>query len=731
MKTSIRYILSFLLIAMICIGALAGGSYILYGDYSRNQIEEKFLVKFSAAQIQADQLMETLLQYEQQLSQDLISLNDESETAFTVDSTKLVPLLNNFETNVDFPVSLMVFVRSNPQWIYTSSGVLNYWQYEDRLLEEGINPEDSMLYSRLLTASKPIMYCASPNNSKLILILPLGSAWSAYPATLVMMMDESVISDYFNDIGATTSLYAMDTFGQLVLLSPAEGSPVFDPATLYDSNTTGIETRCVEGENWVFLRQPSSTGLITYVSIVPEHIFYQRWYELQRQLMLVVCLVGGFAVALSLVMGYTNYLPVRNAYRMVTGNVEVGQRYNELDAIVNHVAATRKNISELEEHHKEHLQLLKRQFLLGLINGSIKTSAELEVYLSSLMLDLSHPLWLAMFLPVPDDISISSQDDFIQILDSCSFDDAELLFTECRWENGIGLVVNFSTEHPREEAGIAVAQAIVQHLFQYFGKALLVGAGSVESSPFSISTSFYRATGTVKKAQQDGRTGAVAWHEPEQSASRLCLDTALLAEGITYGNVEVADAALRELLVRVRSSNERIPLIHLMCSDILNTVIRFSQKQNLPLDKTQLCAAAEFQTIDEFYMKMQKLINQLCAETNRMRVQDSVQSRSRVIAFIAENYKRNDLSLKLLSDEMGMSMAKINMVLKENLGCSFVQYISLLRLNEVKRLLRETDDSIQVIIQSVGYFDASSFVRKFKQMEGISPGQYRSLHRRS
>ena len=52
-------------------------------------------------------------------------------------------------------------------------------------------------------------------------------------------------------------------------------------------------------------------------------------------------------------------------------------------------------------------------------------------------------------------------------------------------------------------------------------------------------------------------------------------------------------------------------------------------------------------------------------------------------------------------------------------------------LNYVKKfLLRETDDSIQTIVQSVGYIDVSSFMRKFKQVEGVSPGQYRAQHRK-
>ena len=51
-------------------------------------------------------------------------------------------------------------------------------------------------------------------------------------------------------------------------------------------------------------------------------------------------------------------------------------------------------------------------------------------------------------------------------------------------------------------------------------------------------------------------------------------------------------------------------------------------------------------------------------------------------------------------------------------------------MNEVKRLLRETDESVQSIVQAVGYIDISSFIRKSRKMEGLSPSQYRQMHRK-
>lgn len=61
----------------------------------------------------------------------------------------------------------------------------------------------------------------------------------------------------------------------------------------------------------------------------------------------------------------------------------------------------------------------------------------------------------------------------------------------------------------------------------------------------------------------------------------------------------------------------------------------------------------------------------------------------------------------------------------------FPQYISLLRINEVKRLLVETQQPIQEIIRSTGYLDVSNFIRRFKTLERMTPGQYRSLHQKN
>ncbi|GIQ66905.1 hypothetical protein PACILC2_54730 [Paenibacillus cisolokensis] len=62
------------------------------------------------------------------------------------------------------------------------------------------------------------------------------------------------------------------------------------------------------------------------------------------------------------------------------------------------------------------------------------------------------------------------------------------------------------------------------------------------------------------------------------------------------------------------------------------------------------------------------------------------------------------------------------------MGLNFSQYVWQKRVEEVKRQLTSTSDSLKDIITRVGYLDTPNFIRKFKKETGYTPGQYRKMH---
>ena len=86
---------------------------------------------------------------------------------------------------------------------------------------------------------------------------------------------------------------------------------------------------------------------------------------------------------------------------------------------------------------------------------------------------------------------------------------------------------------------------------------------------------------------------------------------------------------------------------------------------------------------------------------------------------------REDLSLKLLAGELGITPQYLSRVFCKNVGIGFSEYLVRLRLERACLYLRETSLSVTEIAYEVGYRDLSHFMRSFKQSFGMTPLAYR------
>ncbi|GBG11774.1 AraC family transcriptional regulator [Paenibacillus agaridevorans] len=93
--------------------------------------------------------------------------------------------------------------------------------------------------------------------------------------------------------------------------------------------------------------------------------------------------------------------------------------------------------------------------------------------------------------------------------------------------------------------------------------------------------------------------------------------------------------------------------------------------------------------------------------------------------YVSEHFMDPNLSLTLLSDRFQISPKYLSQLFKESIGQNFSEFLIGLRIDYAKRLLRETDMTVQYISEMMGYANPTSFIRVFKKMVGLSPGQYR------
>lgn len=98
-----------------------------------------------------------------------------------------------------------------------------------------------------------------------------------------------------------------------------------------------------------------------------------------------------------------------------------------------------------------------------------------------------------------------------------------------------------------------------------------------------------------------------------------------------------------------------------------------------------------------------------------------------VVHYIAKNY-RGMISMEQLAQQMNYTPQYVSRKFKEQMGCSPLDYTIRLRIDLARKLLCDTEATLQEIAVYVGYPDTVYFNRMFKKQTGITPGEYRKQY---
>lgn len=98
-----------------------------------------------------------------------------------------------------------------------------------------------------------------------------------------------------------------------------------------------------------------------------------------------------------------------------------------------------------------------------------------------------------------------------------------------------------------------------------------------------------------------------------------------------------------------------------------------------------------------------------------------------VLSYIEQNYK-SDISLSELAGYFYLSKEHLSRLFKKETGQNLFSYIMALKLKEAKRLLTETDMTLDDIAVELGFSNGNYFSKVFKKNELVSPKDYRAAN---
>lgn len=135
----------------------------------------------------------------------------------------------------------------------------------------------------------------------------------------------------------------------------------------------------------------------------------------------------------------------------------------------------------------------------------------------------------------------------------------------------------------------------------------------------------------------------------------------------------------------------------------------------------------QFDGIEELEIKFFDILNDTAAEIHLLRENRSNHKLiHQVKDYIEAHYANPDLSLEHLNDEFHLNVKTLSRLFKEEFGEKFVDYLARVRIENAKtRLTEQSAEPIQHIALRVGYYNTFTFIRVFKKVVGVTPGEYR------
>lgn len=205
-----------------------------------------------------------------------------------------------------------------------------------------------------------------------------------------------------------------------------------------------------------------------------------------------------------------------------------------------------------------------------------------------------------------------------------------------------------------------------------------------------------------------------------------------ICHGIENGNLSYIGENLVLLREELRShiNNSQIYVKYLY-ANLLKKILEKSGEKGMPEGgedafKEYLDKLFSENSLSGIHNFMLTLAGRLLPSAASEKKSSSEQKRViRSVMEIVEKRYQEDISLQSIAEEVFLSPSYLSYLFKKEVGVSLIKYITMIRLDKAKELLRSGNMRISDIAARVGYQNYSYFNIAFKNNIGESPAQYR------
>ncbi|MBO1512760.1 helix-turn-helix domain-containing protein [Metabacillus bambusae] len=740
-----KYIVSYLLVFLVPF--LIMSTIIYYHSVAslRQEIEQSNINKLEQVENLTNERMKELetlaarISYDPRLTPYMISHGYYSGEA--------IEELKKYKANSSIIEELFIYYH-NDERIYSTNGSYSleaFMKKKYRFVEWGKEDLISDLHTKI-PFIKPINKVVI-NNEKyknmIAYLFPISPNSHNPYGTVMYFIEESTMTDLIQNILGEYegNVYIFNEHNQVIASSNNDRSISSKQLTSLPSDLFGVNNVELDGKEYSLVSVNSELSGWKFIALMDADQFFQRLDNTTILIfaILIALLIAGFILAV--LLGKYQYKPIQNLFEITNRN---GRKKVELEG-GNELETIRKTITHVFEDQQilnETMYLQKPfardQFLVKLLKGDLSKGDEIKALLSSLNVQMKDGHYFVAIVYFEKgafvEDNLEEREKLFSSLSNISLANATAHGIDLFYNDAIALIV--SMNKLEEEANIERRKLVLQ-IQRYIRETCnfdpTIGVGGFYDEKNLINRSYIEALATLEYKFAKPQGSVIYFEEisilPEQSLGYPIEEQMKLVQSLKQGDQIVAAETLRNMFSNLADKDLSIQVLKCICFDIINSIVKTTSEMGLSKYIRDFKAIADFHSIEQLHKQLHTLILTICKEVDDKKESHNDKLRNDILDYIRDNYNNYELSLESLALKFQLSVSYVSRFIKGQTGVTFTQYLQDLRMEDVKRQLKETDKSIKDIVVQVGYLDVANFTRKFKKVVGVTPGQYRNLNR--
>lgn len=505
-------------------------------------------------------------------------------------------------------------------------------------------------------------------------------------------------------------------------------------------------SKSIDGESMLYTYHKSINGRI-YISIVPrseiiKQLDWSRWFVLVTFLVFLGC--GSFLVLVSSKRVYNPIQKLLIYSNKVSDGIIKTQGTNEISYIIECLAYLRNEIGILNNYIDEINPTVAEKFFRKLMDGEYnndtrrlvndcdKYGIPLSCLYNVITLHIDNPhktkLQSSMEKPMTSFSVTKIMENKIKAANNIN---GYVL----KYQNRIVTILCFDetyTSENVEQLVNAFLYDVLSLVDQTLKTTVSFGVGRIFNSLLDISVSYDEAVKALQYRMYKNLGSVLHIDKLETSKNKTllfypCSIEKKILDCLKDSNLQTAGEAVKEFVDNIcetESYNFIYQSYHMLLSSIILAFQSNGGNVQDLMENNLYDQLRECRTSLEMYTWFVNSFFPLYAELSQDSQQETGKSAILIITkYINENITK-DISLVKCAELVSMSPAHVSRLFRKSMGTSFVDYVVNRKIEEIKRMLVETDCSVGDIASEVGYSERSIY-RIFCKITGMSPTEYR------